>query len=231
MCQKVRKEIENKNKGERLCYLISWKKLDKEVMLLAVDPECDVNYSGFDGSTSLINASIHDHYDLVEALLERQDLEINNQNENGQSALMCALFSGNAKCVKLLLDDPRIDINLLDNYGHSALLCAFGYNRRRICYIPQTKLLLSRGANVEEVFIYVQNTPFLRISANAAKVINNWKLYFPEFTRNAKTNKYYPTEFKERAFNFILCCLKSKSFPKDIIYLLLEYIARAWKRT
>lgn len=79
------------------------------------------------------------------------------------------------------------------------------------------------------VLRYVKKTKFAHNppSAEATAVMKNWVSYLPDFTRYAKTNKYYPQEFKERAFVFILCCLRSKVLYKDMIYLLLEYIAKA----
>ena len=57
-------------------------------------------------------------------------------------------------------------------------------------------------------------------------ILRNWRSYLPPFTRYAKTNKYYPKEFKDKAKCFIMVC---KGVPKDVIFLMLEYIARAWK--
>ena len=95
------------------------------------------------------------------------------------------------------------------------------------------KLLILRGANVEGIFESVNK--YKRLggwelpTGEAVELLKNWKLLLPEFTRYSKTNRIYPTIFKKWGFNFILCCVRKRVFPKDIIYLLLEYVARAWR--
>ena len=223
-----RKKINDVNWADKLICFIQVGK-NEEAKLLAADPKCNVNRV-VNGWTPLIWASYTGRFAVVNILLGRQYLLVNHQNKWGNSALMEASYKGSTKCVELLVNDPRTDVNLIDDIGKSALWWAF-----RESHVPIIKLLISHGANIEGVakfvFEHIKITGFYPLSTEAIEAMENWKLYLPEFTRFAKTNKYYPSKFKEWAINFILCCLRSKAFPKDIIHLLLEYIARAWKRT
>lgn len=158
-------------------------------------------------------------------LLKRQDLLVNHQDNDGDSALITASGEGMTKCVKLLLDDRRTDVNLVNVRGQSVLWAAYRWGET-----TNMKLLISYGANIKGIVESVlEDHKKWESDPSAEAVMKNWESYLPEFTRYVKSNKYYPHKFKECAFTFILSCLRSKAFPKDIIYLLLEYIARAWK--
>ena len=216
--------------GKRLYRFINHKKLKKAKLLIA-DPKCNVNWTSETVTewTSLIKASFHGYPDFVKVLLKRQDLSVNYQSWCCDSALISGTVMGKISCVGLLVNDLRTKINLLDEEGRSALWWAYSNS-----FPPIMKLLISHGANVNgiaaSVVKYNKVHVFYPPSTEATLIMKNWKSYLPEFIRFAKTNKYYPSEFKQWAFNFILCCTKSKAFCKDIIYLLLEYIARAWKK-
>lgn len=189
----------------------------------------DVNWKNIFGRTPLHHAVRHGLYDVIKVLLKRFDILPNKRNDSDFTPLMVAAMFGYTVCVDLLVQDHRVDVNVTTNNGASALWFAY-YNDK----IHVIKLLISHGANIEGIVDSV--CEFARVSWTATpqhtstKVMDNWKSYLCEFTRYAKSNKYYPREFKERAKVFILCCVRMKRrFPKDIIYLLLEYIARAWK--
>ena len=215
--------------GRRLYRFITNRKKEK-AMLLINDPKCNVNWvSAYCRSTPLIQASICGQPDIVKTLLKRQELLINHQEWCNYSALIWATIEGHTRCVELLVNDSRTNINFVGDDKHSALWRAYNNSCPSII-----KLLLSHGANVNGIHVSVDKHSkvyaYPQLTVEATLVMKNWKSYLPEFTRFAKTNKCYPVEFKQWAFNFILCCIKSKAFCKDIIYLLLEYIAKAWKK-
>ena len=202
----------------------------KKAVLLINDPKCSVNWTGLSTNwTFLMKSSFRGHPSVVKALLKRPDLLINYQCWSDDSALTWAAVKKKTRCVELLVNDSRTNINLMDGVGRSALWWAYSEN-----YTAIMKLLISHGANVNGVAVsvvkYNVNRGSAPLTTEATMMMKNWKTYLPEVTRFAKTNMYYPVEFKRWAFNFILCCTKSQAFCKDTIYLLLKYIARAWKR-
>lgn len=229
MLSKPKRVCLKKNLGRQLCDFISNKKL-KEVILLIADPNCNVNWvtrTYLYDWTPLIMASIEGYSGVVKALLKRRDLLINHQTLYGSTALKIAINRNKTICVKLIVEDPRTEVNLVDEDGYSVLWWAYYYS-----LTPIMKLLISHGANVEGVtqsVLGVKKKLRSKQSTEAIEVMNNWKLYLPKFTRYAKSNKYYPSEFKDCAFVFILCCLRTKVLYKDLIYLLLEYVVESWK--
>ncbi|MCK4499340.1 hypothetical protein KAU11_02500, partial [Candidatus Babeliales bacterium] len=149
------------------------------------------------------------------------------QYPGGNSALSLVSIIGYTSCAELLLNDSRIVVNSVNMCGHTPFWEAYNFSNVSIM-----KLLIAHGAKVVDSDAIITELKVCGIklpSAEATQITKDWKLYLPEFTRYAKSNKYYPRAFKEEAFVFILCCVKSKAFPKDVIHLLLEYIARAWK--
>lgn len=201
----------------------------KKAILLITDTNCDVNwFEPVNGWTSLMKSSYRGYSGVTESLLKRPELLINHQTRAKNSALILASYRNNIKCVELLVNNPQTDINLVDENERSALWWAY----RREC-LRNMKLLISHGANVKGIIesLVEYTTRCAPPSDEATKVMENWKLYLPAFKRYAISNKYYPREFKQWAFNFVLCCVRNKTLNKDMIYLLLEYIAEAWKLT
>ena len=187
----------------------------KDIALLISDPRCGVNYQHKRfGNTVLMQGSI----EVVKLLLERKDLDVNALTcFDKRTALILAAAQRHNAIAQVLLRDERVNVNITDCYNNSALW----YAARYPC-IPIIKSLIARGA-------CVGNVTNLDFDDNVLECLKNWKRYLLEFTRFAKSNAYYPSEFKAVATCFILSCVRSNAFPKDIIHLLLEYIARAWR--
>ncbi len=59
--------------------------------------------------------------DVVRALLEKGDVEVNAADEQGWSALIHSITNGQNEIIRVLLDSRRIDVNLCDVYGQTAL--------------------------------------------------------------------------------------------------------------
>ena len=224
--------------GERLYYFILNENL-KDAILLIGELNCNVNWVNHKNWTPLIIASRYSYYDVIKTLLKRQDLLINHQNLDGNSALLALDYfefsfrsTHVSVCLELFINDARIDVNLVNKRGRSALWWAYRWRSTK-----NIKLLISHGAKVhgitESVFKHINEMYYKRephsAKAEATAAMKNWKSYLSPFKRYSKTNKYYPLKFKQWAFNFILCCLRDKTFNKDLIYLLLEYVAEAWK--
>lgn len=190
----------------------------EDVKLLLVRTDILVNLQDKHGMTALHRASLHDYTGIVEILLARTDIQVNLQDESGMTALHWASHYGCTEAAKLLLAHINIQVNLLNDGERTALYWA---SVRFNCGVM--KLLLAHGAKVSML-----NINELHFSDRIKKILKNWKYYLPRWNR-FKTCKYYPTEFNRLAFTWLMCCKRLKVFPKDIRYLMLEYIAEAWK--
>ncbi|MCK4518473.1 hypothetical protein KAT92_06855, partial [Candidatus Babeliales bacterium] len=169
---------------------------------------------------------------VIRALLKRKDLLINHRDTCGRTVL----FNASNDCFDILIEDPCVDVNICDCYNKSALWYAI-YNTSSIWGNDDDNKrivnLISHGANVEETLNSIEHfslegIPFHKVS-KTTKIREIWKTHLPSFKRFAVSNKYYPHEFKQWAFHFVLCCTREKTFCKDLIYLLLEHVAEAWK--
>ena len=86
-----------------------------------------LNTASISGWTPIMLASRHMFSSavIVDAILERNDVDLNMQNDVGETALIVATKLGNVAIVKALLRDPwRLDFNLQDNRGLTALMHA-----------------------------------------------------------------------------------------------------------
>ena len=200
---------------------------------LIFNPQCNINY--VDNYPLLMIAASMKQCDVIRALLKRKDLLINQSDSYGRTVLFCATHD----CLDILVRDQRIKVNILDKEGKSALWWSYmdaftktnrGYKEKSL------KILISHGARVEgieqsvcEWYESMLGCRNIKADRGGYEIMDNWKTYLPSFKRFAASNKYYPPEFKQWAFNFVLCCTRNKTFCKDLIYLLLEYAAEVWK--
>jgi len=51
-------------------------------------------------------------YDLIDALMQRADIDINGRNGDGRTPLQVACFQNNKRLVTMILADPQVDVNL-----------------------------------------------------------------------------------------------------------------------
>ena len=187
------------------------------VKLLLNHPDIDVNARNDDKNTALSIASWWSRENVVKMLLDRPEINVNDQGSEGETALMVAAQNNYSDIVKQLLAHSNIGINIRDHYGETALMYALDANHYDIA-----KLLIAHGSDIPK-----RNATYWALGSKA--ILKNWKSFLPPFKRFSASNKYYPRKFKHWAFNFVLCCVRDKTFYKDLIYLLLEYVAKAWK--
>ena len=197
----------------------------EEAAEMASHPECDVNWVEYEKSPAIAVAAEMGNAEVVEILLSRSDILVNNKDTEygGETALHRAVRFKHIIIVRLLLANKDCDVNATDYANRTPLQYAYS-----LSLIATMKLLIANGANVK---INAPRFSFIlrsRPNAEANEIVKNWTRYLPDFTRFAKSNAYYPSEFKAIARCFILSCVRIKVFPKDIIHLLLEYIARAY---
>lgn len=177
----------------------------------------DINTKDRLGRTALVAATKNNQIEIVKLLLTHPEINVNCSNIDFGTPLTIASCRGYTEIVKLLLSRPKINVNAKDIDMWTAFMFASSNRQPGIA-----KLLIAHGAEVGII-----NGG---LTAEIKEIYRNWKSYLPPFKRYALSNKYYPQEFKQWAFNFILCCIREKTFCKDLIYLLLEYAAEAWKK-
>lgn len=70
------------------------------------------------GLTALTMACIHDHRDIVQALLHDSRLAVNLADRDGWTALMYAAYMHHTSTLQGLLRDARTDVNLSTQVSH-----------------------------------------------------------------------------------------------------------------
>ena len=102
----------------------------------------DIN-AKIDGNTSLLHLAIyHDHLDIIELLLSRENVDVNICSSNGFYQIHNAIILGNEKVVSLLLNMPGID-KCLDSHSklkESPLLTAQKINNQKIIEMIQNHI-------------------------------------------------------------------------------------------
>ena len=90
----------------------------------------DVNAKA-NGETALHVAASNSLLEVVKALLDDPNIDVNAQGRGGDRPLHAAVwlaehYGGRVAIVKALLDDPNIDVNAQNKYGSTALTAAAG---------------------------------------------------------------------------------------------------------
>ena len=203
------------NKGA-LCYAASRGYVEIVSMLLAHD---DLVVGVAAAKLALRNNQFH----VLELLLPY--INPNMRDEDSLTILMCALqYDDSLSLVEMLVSHPKIKINMqtISLGKASALQFAALYKTHKA-----VKLLIRHGAHPECIL----SQPFLLtyITSESRDVLYAWKTYLPKWNRFT-TCKFFPLEFNGGVARvWLLCCKRLDVFPKDVRYLILEYIAEAWK--
>ena len=100
-----------------------------------------LGYKDYQGTTSLMIASMGGHADIVEMLLRHGIAAINAGNENGYSALTMAVLRGHVATAAVLLAHGA-NVDALDAEGASCLIHAAYAG-----HVPTVELLLASGAD------------------------------------------------------------------------------------
>ncbi|KAI9810139.1 MAG: hypothetical protein M1827_006665 [Pycnora praestabilis] len=127
--------------------------------LLLEKPELDINAAFLEemNRTGLMMAASFGDEELVEAFLQRMDLDTNLQDQEGCTALYLAALNDNVDVVKLLLAHQGVNIDLCNSVGSSPLTVA----ARHGC-VDIVDLLLAEGADISIKDQEGGGTPFLR---------------------------------------------------------------------
>jgi hypothetical protein len=89
----------------------------------------DVNYCPYKRMTLLMYAAQGKHLDVVTALMNHPEIDVNIQNRYLDTALHCAVSSGDPAIVKQLLTDDRIDTGIRDSVGTPLKVAIHGLER------------------------------------------------------------------------------------------------------
>lgn len=95
--------------------------------ILTADIRIDIN-AGDPFVTPLHLTVKANKFKMTQALLKREDLEVNKVNHKGRTALLLAVNTKNFKLAEILLKHPDIDINKADNEGTTVLMSAVRKN-------------------------------------------------------------------------------------------------------
>lgn len=191
---------------------------DKTCIQLITKGKIDINAKNSWNETLIIIAINYGRLNVCKVLLERKDLKIHSCTAAKTSALMMACMRRNIDICQFILNRNDVVIDQYSShYRKTALGLAVKMGFDKIC-----KLLLSYGANPS----LVTDCYF---SPEIKLVFKNWKTYLPPWSR-FNACKFYPVAFTVIALEWLLCCKRLNVFPKDIRYLMIEYIAEEWKR-
>lgn len=170
-----------------------------------------------DGRMPLMVASIQGLVEIVKVLLARPETKINARNCIGDTALIMACKNCEIEVVKLLLKCRDIKLDVKYNIGFTALAMALRNNRFDIA-----KLLLAHGAKIppKDSLLFGCYKGFF----------SKWKSFLLLPGYRGVNARVYPQDFKIMAKTWLLVCLRFKMQSKDLRYLILDYIAKAWKR-
>ena len=115
------------------------------VRILLTRDELNVNafHVGKCERTALLLASQEGYNEIVKAILERKDLDVNQRDSYQENALTLATLSEHLPVVESLLRRSDIDINVVNRTGNSALILAARIGRDDI-----VDFLLSKGADL-----------------------------------------------------------------------------------
>ena len=85
------------------------------------DGKADVNAKNRERRNALLWAIKSEHWDIVDELVQRTEMDVNVQDVIGCTALMWACLQGRLISVSMLLKHDNIDTNLKNKAGSTAL--------------------------------------------------------------------------------------------------------------
>lgn len=199
-----------------LCKIAGYGKRYEICKLLLACPGIDINAQSHIGFSALMYTIEPRNLGIFILLMARPEVNVNLQTESGYTALSIAANWGRLNYVRLLLARRDIDPNLHTKDGQTVLETIIA---RKYPNLNIVRLLLARGAHV------CKQNPSYGDAVN--ELLRVWKTGPPRWTRFGGY-KYYPVAFDLVALCWLLCCKRLGVFPKDIRYLMIEYIARGW---
>ncbi|KAI2513101.1 hypothetical protein MHU86_1393 [Fragilaria crotonensis] len=93
--------------------------------LLRLNNNVNLNeYHSLGNNTSLLEACLWGHVEVVRELLLCENINVNATNDHGCTALITAILHGKSEVVPFLLEHTNIDVDARDDNGRTALILA-----------------------------------------------------------------------------------------------------------
>lgn len=183
---------------------------------------------------------------VVKMFLERPEIDVNYKGVT-QSIVTLACKYKFKKVAKLLLKHKNIDINYsLSNFPLHYCVC-YGWDEHIVMIVKNKHFERGHRSNnyiyFEDTFnngnittrklLYSYGFPpldELLWTKHSCRDMTVWPSFLPEWTRF--TAWRYPEVFNQIARAWLLSCKRTRpKISKDMRYLILEHIARNWRRT
>ena len=133
--------------------------VDKIKIIITNNKKVNINYQNKYGHTPLMCATMHNHYDVVQVLInEGADVDI--VDINGNTTFLLAVQCGHVDIIKYLLT-KKVDIGGKNNMGLTALMIAADR-----CHQDVVKLLMNTGADDQIVNVCKGWTALLASAAD-----------------------------------------------------------------
>ena len=189
------------------------------------------NTKNYNEDTALAYSIAKKAFELSKVLFAHPRVDI-----NCLSALVEAFLSESFEIVKMFLECPDLTLKPKQiNFGNFSkstelieLELKYGWQYYASCAFEKLaqnnrldvlKLLFRYGVRVPEITT--------SCSKEFQEVLDNRRLYLPKWNRFT-TAQYYPNDFKKLALAWLWAT--QRLLPKDLCYLMVEYIADEWKR-
>lgn len=169
------------------------------------------------GDTLLMDSIIVSRLDMTKMILRHPDIDINMKSIAGETPLMYAVRLRRLSVIASLLSRKALDINAQNLRGDTALVCA---------------AKCSSNSALKMILLFSPRFPWdckAQYSSVIQETLKQWRLNLPRWNRFSNAHKRYPLKVNEMAVHWLMCCKRLGVFPKDIRYLIIEYIADLWR--
>lgn len=189
----------------------------------------NINNINESGRSALMWAVHENDIDKVKFLLDCKEIDINLTNRHGESALHYSSYSYvSIDIFKMFLKVDGINLELKNKYNETPLMYSYYY-----CQYEKMKILIKYGCSIEgwENW-YIDKNKSGEYIEKVKDIMNNYKIYLPLW--NIRNHYLYPKEWNIKCVNYLLLFKKINNnnninIPKDIKYMLIEYIYEIWK--
>ena len=106
------------------------------------------NNEGYPGYTGLIIASRHEHFDVVEYLLQHEEIDLMLEKDGWNALHLACVAKKNLKIIKMMLKHPKCSIdviNAVNDEGYETPLDLAFYNTNNVQMIEIQNLLIKNG--------------------------------------------------------------------------------------
>ena len=214
--------------SDRTALMIAVKKGYSSIVELLLNyKEINVDFQNKNGRHAFSLSVVYDKFDCFKLLLAHPSINVNEVNFYEITPLIQSIYRP-IEYMRLLVEHKSIDLDLKDGDGESALSTSFCWSKHEL-----VKLLLSKGAKVEDWKNWF-GVGSKEERQETRETMCSWRSYLPSPWYFKTHVKCYPQEFKDLAIVCMMVWSKlekqfKKPIPKDIKFLLIEYVAVDWR--